>query len=309
MALIFRTDAARAAAWGAALARQAPGLDVRMWDAPGNIADIEFALVWKPERGVLRTFPNLKAIFSIGAGVDHLFTDPELPEGVPVVRMVEPELTRGMTEYVVLHVLRHHRRQREIAANQRAQVWDVIEAPTAPSRRVGIMGLGELGAAAARALVALEFDVAGWSRTPKRIPGVESFHGEFGMAAFLARSEILVCLLPLTLETEGILNRDLFAKLPRGASLINAARGGHQVEEDIFAALESGQLSEATLDVFRQEPLPAGHPFWDHPKVTVTPHNASLTDPKGAVRQVLANIERIRRGEPPANIVDPKAGY
>lgn len=309
MALIFRTDTARAAAWGEALARQAPGLDVRMWDAPGNIADIEFALVWKPERGVLRTFPNLKAIFSIGAGVDHLFTDPELPEGVPVVRMVEPELTRGMTEYVVLHVLRHHRRQREIAANQRARVWDVIETPTAPSRRVGIMGLGELGAAAARALVALEFDVAGWSRTPKQIPGVESFHGDFGMAAFLARSEILVCLLPLTRETEGILSNDLFAKLPRGASLINAARGGHQVEENILAALESGQLSEATLDVFRQEPLPAGHPFWGHPKVTVTPHNASLTDPDGAARQVLANIERIRRGEPPTNIVDPKAGY
>jgi glyoxylate/hydroxypyruvate reductase A len=309
MALILRTDATRAAVWREAFKRQAPGFEVRMWDEPGDIAGIEFALVWKPPRGALRGFPNLKAIFSIGAGVDHLFTDPDLPEGVPVVRMVEPELTRGMTEYVVLHVLRHHRRQREIEANQRAEKWDVIETPTAPSRRVGIMGLGELGGAAARALSALEFDVAGWSRSPKEIPGVESFHGDFGMDAFLARSEILVCLLPLTGETEGILNKELFAKLPAGASLINAARGGHQVEDDILAALESGQLSEATLDVFHQEPLPTGHPMWRHPRVTVTPHNASLTDPDGAVRQVIENISRIRRGESPTNIVNPKAGY
>lgn len=309
MALILRTDASRAAAWREAFRRQAPDIDVRMWDAPGDAADIEFALVWKPARGGLRAFPNLRAIFSIGAGVDHLFTNPDLPEGVPVVRMVEAELTRGMTEYVVLHVLRHHRRQREIEANQRTEIWDVIETPTAPSRRVGIMGLGELGSAAARALATLDFDVAGWSRSPKEIPGVESFHGDFGMDAFLARSEIMVCLLPLTPATEGILNTELFSKLPKGASLINAARGGHQVEEDILAALESGQLSEATLDVFREEPLPAGHPFWRHPRVTVTPHNASLTDPDGAVRQVLANIERIRRGEPPTNIVDPEAGY
>jgi glyoxylate/hydroxypyruvate reductase A len=309
MALIFRSEVARAAAWREAFHRQMPELDLRMWDEPGGVADIEFALVWKPPRGVLRSFPNLKAIFSIGAGVDHLFTDPDLPEGVPVVRMVEPELTRGMTEYVVLHALRHHRRQREMEANQRAAKWELISVPTTPSRKVGIMGLGELGQAAARALVALEFDVAGWSRMPKDIPGVESFHGDFGMDAFLARSEILVCLLPLTAETEGILNSGLFDKLPEGASLINAARGGHQVEEDILAALDSGQLSEATLDVFREEPLPAGHPFWRHSRVTITPHNASLTDPGGAVRQVIENIHRIRRGEPPTNIVDPKAGY
>ena len=309
MALILRTDAARADAWRAALERQAPELDLRMWDEPGDITDIEFALVWKPARGVLRGFPNLKAIFSIGAGVDHLFTDPELPADVPVVRMVEPELTRGMTEYVMLHVLRHHRRQREMEANQRAEKWEMIQVPTAPARKVGIMGLGELGGASARALAGLEFDVAGWSRSPKEIPGVECFHGDFGLDAFLARTEILVCLLPLTPETEGILNADLFAKLPKGASLINAARGGHQIEADILTALESGQLSETTLDVFREEPLPAGHPLWRHPRVTVTPHNASLTDPIGAVKQVIANIERIRRGEPPLNIVDPKAGY
>lgn len=308
MTLIFKA-AGREIAWREALERQMPELEVRMWDEPGDPAEIEYALVWKPPRGVLRTFPNLKAIFSIGAGVDHLFTDAELPVGVPVVRMVEPELTRGMTEYVVLHVLRHHRRQREIEANQRAHKWEVFSVPTAPSRRVGIMGLGELGGAAALALAALEFDVAGWSRTPREMPGVRCFHGETGFDEFLSRCEILVCLLPLTESTEGILDAELFGKLPQGASLINAARGGHQNENDILDALKSGQLSEATLDVFREEPLPPDHPFWTHPRVTVTPHNASLTDPDGAVRQVAENIRRIERGEPPANVVDPNAGY
>ncbi len=309
MALIFRTEFARIAAWREAFKRHMPDLDFRAWDEPGDVADIEFAMVWKPPRGVLRSFPNLKVIFSLGAGVDHLFSDPELPEGVPVVRMIEPELTRGMTEYVVLHVLRHHRRQREMEANQRERKWRQVITPTAPARKVGIMGLGELGATAAKVLAALEFDVAGWSRMGKDIPGVGSFHGAGGLGPFLARSEILICLLPLTPDTEKILNADLFAKLPKGASLINAARGGHQAEEDILAALDSGQLSEVTLDVFQTEPLPAGHPFWDHPKVTITPHNASITDPDSGARRVVENIRRFRRGEPLPNIVDPKAGY
>jgi glyoxylate/hydroxypyruvate reductase A len=309
MALIFRTEFARVPQWREAFRRLAPELEFRAWDAPGDIRDIEFALVWKPPRGVLRTFPNLKVIFSLGAGVDHLFTDPELPEGVPVVRMIDTELTRGMTEYVTLHVLRHHRRQRELEAMQRRREWDSVFTPTAPSRRVGIMGLGVLGQAAAKALAVLEFDLAGWSRTARDIETVECFHGADGLGPFLVRTEILVCLLPLTPETEGILSAALFAQLPRGASLINAARGGHQVEDDILAALDSGQLSEATLDVFRTEPLPADHPFWRHRKVTVTPHNASVTDPDSATRQVLENIQRYRRGETLPNIVDPGAGY
>lgn len=309
MALIFRSDIDRVELWRDALARQMPELEVRNWDAPGDVADIEFALVWKPPPGGLRRFPNLRVIFSLGAGVDHLFTDPELPPGVPVVRMIEPELTRGMTEYVALHVLRHHRRQREIEAQQRAGRWEVIVTPTAPKRRVGIMGLGVLGTAAVRALAALEFDLAGWSRTPKQVPGVTCFHGESGLKDFLARTEILVCLLPLTPETENILNAKLFAGLPRGASLINAGRGRQQDEDDILAALESGRLSEVTLDVFREEPLPAAHPFWRHPRVTITPHNASLTDPDSGARQVVENIGRYRRGEPLPNVVDPAAGY
>ena len=309
MALIFRTESARVPLWREAFRRQAPDLEFRNWDEPGDVNEIEFALVWKPPRGVLRTFPNLKVIFSLGAGVDHLLSDPELPEGVPVVRMIDDELTRGMTEYVTLHVLRHHRRQRELEALQRAGRWEMIVTPTAPARRVGIMGLGVLGRAAAAALATLEFDLAGWSRTARNIDGVACFHGPDGLFPFLGRTEILVCLLPLTPDTEGILNAALFAQLPKGASLINAARGGHQVEDDILAALESGRLSEATLDVFQAEPLPAGHPFWAHPKVMVTPHNASVTDPDSATRQVLENIARYRRGEALPNVVDPGAGY
>ncbi|MDH3229957.1 MAG: glyoxylate/hydroxypyruvate reductase A [Alphaproteobacteria bacterium] len=309
MALIFRTGFARVPLWREAFRRQAPELEFRAWDEPGDINEIEFALVWKPPRGVLRGFPNLKVIFSLGAGVDHLLSDPELPAGVPVVRMIDTELTRGMTEYVALHVLRHHRRQRTLDALQRAGTWNMIVTPTAPSRRVGIMGLGVLGQAAATALAALEFDLAGWSRTEHRIDGVECFHGRDGLGPFLARSEILVCLLPLTAATEGILNAALFAQLPKGASVINAARGGHQVEADILAALDSGRLSEVTLDVFQTEPLPADHPFWTHPRVTVTPHNASVTDPDSGARQVIENIRRVRRGEALPNIVDPAAGY
>lgn len=309
MALIFRSDIDRVDLWCDALRRQMPDLDVRDWDDPGAIEDIEFALVWKPPPGGLKRFPNLKVIFSLGAGVDHLFTDPELPEAVPVVRMIEPELTRGMTEYVVLHVLRHHRRQRELEALQRAGEWEVIVTPTAPRRRVGIMGLGVLGLAAAKALAALEFDLAGWSRTAKDIPGIACFSGSDGLKRFLGRTDILVCLLPLTPETENILDATLFAMLPRGASLINAGRGRQQDEDDILAALASGQLSEVTLDVFRAEPLPAGHPFWSHPRVTITPHNASITDPDSGARQVAENIRRFRRGEPLPNVVDPGAGY
>lgn len=309
MALVFRSEVDRADLWRAALARAMPDLEFRDWEEPGDPADVEFALVWKPPRGGLRRFANLKVIFSVGAGVDHLFGNTDLPEGVPVVRMIESELTRGMAEYVALHTLRHHRRQRELEAQQRAGEWNVIVVPTAPSRRVGIMGLGVMGAAAAVPLVALEFDVAGWSRTPKTVPGVESFHGEAGLGRFLARTEILVCLLPLTPRTEAILNADLFAGLPQGACVINAGRGGHMVEDDLLAALESGQIAEATLDVFHTEPLPPDNPFWAHPRVTITPHNASITDPDSGARQVAENIRRFRRGEALPNIVDPAAGY
>lgn len=309
MTLIMKPDLEHACAWSDVFTDAMPEMPVRDWSAPGDKADIEFAFVWAPEPGALREFPNLKCIFSIGAGVDHLLKDPDLPDGVPIVRMVEPELTQGMSEYVTMHVLRYHREVPALEQQQRDKLWHELIAPTAPSRKVGILGLGVLGQDCARVLHALKFDLASWSRTPKQVDGVQSFHGADGLDPFLARTEILVCLLPLTAETEGILNRDLFAKLPRGAALINAGRGGHQVEADILEALDSGQLSGATLDVFRTEPLPTDSPFWTHPKVTLTPHIASVTQQVSAIEQVVANIRRIQAGEAPLNTVDRELGY
>ncbi len=296
--------------WQREFARVAPDLAVRCWPDVGDPAEIAYALAWKPPAGELAKLPNLKAILSMGAGADHLFVDPTLPE-VPITRVVDPYLTSGMTEYVLLHVLRYHRNQPALQTQQRQHVWDdrVGELRQADERPVGVMGLGELGRDAVAKLVALGFQVAGWSRTAKEIPGVDCFHGPDGLAAFLARSEILVCLLPLTAETTDILNRDTLAQLPQGAYLINAARGAHVVEADLLDALASGQLAHATLDVFREEPLPADHPFWDHSQITVTPHNASITDPRSVVRQVAENIRRFDAGEPPLHLVDRAAGY
>jgi len=309
MALVFYSDSDRFEPWRVALTEAIPDLDVRPWDRVGDPAEIDFALVWLPPQGALRRFPNLKAILNLGAGVDALLKDPDLPKGVPIVRMVDDDLAKCMAEYVLLHVLRYHREQPALDAQQERREWRIIASPAAGHRRVGVMGLGAMGGEAARHLLAVGFDVASWTRGPRSMPGVEGFHGPDGLGPFLARTEILVCLLPLTQETEGILDRDLFYRLPRGACLINAGRGGHQVEADILAALDAGQLGGATLDVFRTEPLPAGSPFWTHPKVTVTPHNASITNPGSAVRHVVASIRQARAGEPLRNVVDPAVGY
>ena len=310
MTLIFKSNADSWADWRQHLNEAAPDLACRDWDDPGDDDAVEFALVWKPPFGELRRrFKNLKAIFSLGAGVDHLLGDRDLPVGVPIVRMVEPELTRGMTEYVVLHVLRYHRAVPTLEDQQRRGVWHALATPTAPKRRVGIMGLGVIGQDSLRVLSALGFALSGWSRTAKSIPGVICHHGPEGLSAFLAEVEILVCLLPYTIDTDNILNRDVFDRLPRGAYLINAGRGGLQDEDDILAALESGQLAGATLDVFREEPLPAGHAFWDHPNVTITPHNAGTAQAWSGAGEVVANIRRIRDGAAPQNIADPAAGY
>jgi glyoxylate/hydroxypyruvate reductase len=310
MTLIFYSASDRWDDWADHLRREVPDVPLRHWNEDGDDAAVRFALVWNPPPGELkRRFPNLEFIFSLGAGVDALLDDPDLPKGVPVVRMVEEALVIGMTEYVALHVLRLHRQQRDLEAQQRATEWRQIATPLAPDRRVGLMGLGVLGADAAQALTALRFDVASWTRTPRKVPGVTGFHGAEGLDAFLAQTEILVALLPLTDTTRGILRRDLFDRLPEGAGLINAGRGGLQVEGDIIAALDSGQLSEAVLDVFSTEPLPSENPLWAHPKVTLTPHNAALTGSATGAREVGANLRRVLAGEQPHNIVNPDAGY
>ena len=299
--------------WAERLRMLAPKRDVRLWPQLGDPADISYACAWHAPRGLLAALPRLAAIFSLGAGVDHVLSDPDLPD-VPLVRIVDPDLTMRMTEYVVLHVLMHHRRQRRYDTQQRERIWHEHDQPPANRVAVGIMGLGVLGCDAASVLGRMGFRVAGFSRTPKRLAGVETFHGDDGLDAFLRRTEILVCLLPATPATRGILRRELFRKLKRdgacgGAYLINAGRGALQVDTDIIAALDEGSLAGATLDVFPTEPLPSASPLWTHPKVTVTPHNAAVSDPDALAANLLRQIERLEAGLPLEHMVDRAVGY
>jgi glyoxylate/hydroxypyruvate reductase len=307
--LLFISTADDPAAWRAHLRAAMPELEMRVWPDAGDPADIDAALVWRHPPGALRRFPNLKLIVNIGAGVDYVFADPDLPPGVPIARIVDTMLTGAMTQYVVLHVLALHRRMPEIAAAQRAARWRYFHPPAAAETRVGLLGLGHLGQDAARMLARFGFPLLGWSRTPKSLPGVECHAGSDGLPAFLAGCGILVCLLPLTPATENLLDAGRFAQLPRGAAFVNAGRGRLVVEEDLLAALDSGQLRHAVLDVFREEPLPPESPFWRHPKVTLTPHNAAAADPRGAAEQVAENVRRVLAGRKPLNEVDPLRGY
>jgi glyoxylate/hydroxypyruvate reductase A len=276
-------------------------------------AAVRYAAVWKPKPGGVAAFPNLAAIFNLGAGVDALMADPSLPD-VPIVRVADDDLTGRMSEYVLLHVLMHHRHQRYIDACQRDRVWAPPAQRAASAVRVGVMGLGVLGLDAAQVLRRLGFEVAGWSRTRNAIPGIATFAGEAELPAFLARTDILVCLLPLTPATKGILNRRTFSLLARDGALggpvvINVGRGGLQVEPDLLAALNDGTLKAATLDVFETEPLPPASPFWSHPKVTISPHNAADTDPDAISVYIAAQIARHERGDALQNVVDRRLGY
>lgn len=286
-----------------------PQHEFRFWPELGDKAAIDYALVWQPEPGLLASLPNLKLIVGLGAGVDHLLGDPLLPKAVPIVRLVDPYMTHAMSEYVALSVLRLHRQDLDYLAQQRARIWVERVQQNAAERRVGILGFGTLGQDASRKLKALGFEVAGWSRGAKVVPGFATFAGAAGFGQFLARSDILVCLLPLTPETDGILNATAFARLPRGAGLVNAGRGGHLIEADLIAALGSGQLSGAVLDVVRQEPLPAEHPFWVHPRIILTPHIAAETHPPTAAAIIRDAVGRFEAGLPVANQVDLTRGY
>ncbi len=307
--LLFSSGADRDDWWRETLLEQIPDLDFRVWPETGAVEQIDYALVWKPKTGMLASLPNLRAIFSLGAGVDRPCVALRLPVHIPICRVVNPNMALRMREWVTMHVLMHHRRHREYDQQQRMRVWQELPQPHAGERRVGVMGMGELGGDAARHLALLGFDVAGWSRSPRQVEGVSSFHGEEGLQAFLARTEILVCLLPLTDATRNIVDADFLAMLPRGATFINAGRGGQVVEHDLLAALDSGHIAEATLDVFQIEPLPEDSPFWAHPQVTVCPHIAAFSDPRALVDQVVENIRRDQSGEDLINRVDPQRGY
>ena len=266
-------------------------------------------IVYAPNSSVqdFGAFPRLKAVLNLWAGVEDVAGNPTLR--VPLARMVDPGLTAGMVEWVTGHVLRHHldidRAIRQSAAGQ----WDPWVPPLAADRRVGILGLGALGGAAATALASLGFDVAGWSRREKAIPGVACHAGEAGLVEVLSRSEILVLLLPATPGTEAVIDAAALARLPVGAVILNPGRGALIDDDALLAALDGGRLAHATLDAFRVEPLPAGHPFWGHPRVTVTPHIASATRPDSAARVIAENVRRGEAGEPFLHLVDREAGY
>lgn len=310
MSIVVSLPARKTIDWWCEMLRDLmPDWDIHAMGEEPDPDKVEYAVVWRPKTGSMKPYPNLKAIVSVGAGIDHVLADEELPKGVPIIRTVGTDLTQRMKEYVVLHVLRYHRRMPDIIAAQKNKEWAQVIVPPATGRCVGIMGLGNLGAAAAGALAAIGFKTLGWSRSPKQIEGVETFAGADEFDAFLERTEILVCLLPLTGQTRGILNAETFGKLRPGASVINAARGPHLVDDDLLAALASGQISNATLDVFHIEPLPQDHPFWDHPKITVTPHIASLIDAPTGSKIIAANIIAFDRDGTVPDVADAAREY
>ena len=313
--LLAMTPESQAPLWRARLQRALPHRRIVTPSEVGERTEIRYAVSWRHAAGALAGLPNLQAIFSLGAGVDHLFRDPLLPSA-PLVRVVDDDLTNRMSEWVVLHALLHLRRQRLYDEAQAERRWldEDLEQPAAKDVRIGLMGLGALGRDAARKLSVIGFPVAGWSRAEKRVAGVACFHGRDGLDAMAAQTDILVALLPLTPETRGILDARLFAKLARdgrlgGPILINAGRGGLQVEADIIAALESGVLQAASLDVFETEPLPKESPLWRRPRVYVSPHSAAVSEPDAVTRNIAAQIAAYERGEGLRNVVDRDLGY
>lgn len=309
MVVLFLSSADSASEWAVELGKHLPDLEMRVWPELGDPDDIDAALVWRPPPGLLERLPNLKVICSLGAGVDHIFADPKLPSGVPIVRLVDPYMTAAMSEYVQFQVLRLHRQDLAYLAQQRERRWRPLRQPNAASRTVGVLGLGALGSDAAIKLKVTGFEVSGWSRRGKKLAGIRCYRGQDGLRTMLSTTEILVCLLPLTKATEGILNGELFAQLPRGAAIVNCARGRHLVEADLLAALDSGQLSAAVLDVFRDEPLPPEHPFWGDPRIIVTPHVAAATHAPTAAAIVADTLRRLRDGRPLGDRVDVSEGY
>jgi glyoxylate/hydroxypyruvate reductase A len=297
--------------WQAAFASLAPGLAVRGWDDPAVDPDaVAYVLVWEPTPGRLATFRNLRVIFSSAAGVDHITRDPDLPRHLPIVRMASDETAQTVGEYVCLGALAIIRDARRLQAAQAARRWDPFDAARiAPATRVGVMGLGNIGVVAARMLRGLNFVVAGWARSRKTIAGMETYAGMDELPAFLARSDLLVGLLPETAETRGLLDARRLALLPRGAGIVNAGRGSLIVMPDLIAALDAGQVGAAFLDVFETEPLPPDAPAWTHPRITVTSHVAGFASRPARARAVAAALAAFERGAPLPNLYDPARGY
>ena len=305
---LYKADPVRGRQWAEVFAQHAPELDFRLWPDIGDPAHVRYLAAWEPPPDLARRFPNLQVLFSSGAGVDQ-FDFAALPPALPVVRMVEPGIIRGMVEYVTHAVLDLHRDMPQYRRQQQRGEWKPLQVLTAAQRRVGVLGLGSLGQAVLAQLLAFGFDCAGWSRSRHVVDGVRCHAGPDELAAFLQRTDILVCLLPLTDSTRGFLDAALFARLPRGAALVHVGRGPQLVAADLVAALDAGRLGDAVLDVTDPEPLPPENLLWRHPRVRITPHIASMTQPSSAAQVVLENVRRFRAGEPMTGLVDRTRGY
>lgn len=294
--------------WGECVQAVAPELEIRLWPEVGTAAEIEYLLTGFLDLAELPPLPNLRLVMPMFAGFDHLLVHPDMPD-VPIVRTGPPDGDSVMTEYAVLHVLRHHRQMPDYLAQQRRSEWKVRPQKLPREQRVGFMGFGVLAQPPARVLAGLGFDVAAWTRSERSDPEIGMFHGADGLGPFLARTDILVCLLPLTSETEGILCAGNFAQMPDGAAIINLGRGAHLVDDDLIAALDSGKLAGATLDATKPEPLPVESPLWLHERVTIMPHTARRVRAEGIAPQVAEIVRRDKAGEPQLWAVDRSAGY
>ncbi len=306
MKIAFCCTGTRPEPWLAGLAAALPQADVQVWEPAAPPAD--YAVVWAPPQQFIDEQPSLRALLNIGAGVDALLRL-QLPAGLAVVRLEDAGMAVQMAEYVCHALIRHFREFGAYEACAREGQWAFRKPRLRSDFPVGIMGLGALGERVARAVAQFDFPVNGWSRSPRTVQGVRTFHGAQGLHDFLAASRVLVNLLPLTPETEGILNRDTLGALQPGGYLVNVARGAHLVEADLLALLDGGPLAGATLDVFRTEPLPPQHPFWRHPRITVTPHTSARTLREESIAQIARKIGQLHRGEPVSGVVDVARGY
>ncbi|MDX1723542.1 MAG: glyoxylate/hydroxypyruvate reductase A [Pseudomonas sp.] len=308
MALLYKADPVRGEQWQALFAKQAPDIEWRAWPDIGDPREIRYLAAWQAPDDLETLLPNLQVLFALSAGVDQLDLG-RLPTSLPVVRLLDPGITQGMCEYASFAVLGLHRDMLRYRQQQADRHWQAHRLVPAQQRRVGVMGLGLQAQQILASLQPYGFALSGWARSQHRIPGVDCFAGAEQLPAFLGQCDILLCVLPLTEQTQGILDRQLFQQLPRGAALVNMGRGGHLVEEDLLSALASGQLSAAVLDVLQQEPAAPDHPFWHHPQILLTPHIAAMTQPESAFGVLLENIRRHQRGEAMLGQIDHKQGY
>ncbi len=308
-ALLFYSAIDPVEQWVGGLKKLRPDLEIRIYPDIGDVDEIDYALIWRPPAGLLASLPNLKLIHAIGAGIDALLEAPDLPPGVPIVRMVDPCLQNMMSEYAVYAVLDFHRGMARYRAQQAAGEWQRHWPPMTFESPVGILGLGVIGRDLAGKFSALGFPVEGWSRTQKELPGVTCHAGDDGLKEILGSCAYIICVLPLTAETRGLIDRDFLARMRPGSHLISIGRGAQVVDDDLITALDQGNLAGAFLDVFDTEPLPAEHPFWRHPKISLTPHIAAETDPAGGAQVVIDNLRRFEAGEPIPTQVDRDQGY